>query len=106
MSVIQFNEESFRNQILENKELTLVDFWAPWCSYCRRIAPAYDMAAEEFGGRLSFGKVNIDELPQLEEQYDIEVIPTILLFRDGKPAARIVAPDSMAKLKEFIKQQL
>ena len=62
----------------------VVDYWAPWCGYCRRIGPAYDKIAEEYGDRLAVAKVNIDEEPQLTEAQGVEVIPTLVLYKTGR----------------------
>ena len=85
----------------EGKDV-LVDFWAPWCSYCRRIGPAFEKVAEQYQEELVVGKINIDEEPELADKYNIEVIPSLVYFRDGKPEAQVVAPQSKAQIDEFI----
>ena len=74
----------------------LLDFWAPWCGYCRRIAPAFDKIAEEYADTLVAAKVNIDDEPDLAEAEKVEVIPTLILYKGGKAVDSIVAPDSKA----------
>lgn len=101
MSAINMNKAQFEQFMLEEKPV-LVDYWAPWCVYCRRIAPAYEKIAEEYGDQLVIGKVNIDEEPQLAEAEKIEVIPTLVLYRSGKVVDSIVAPDSKAAIERFI----
>lgn len=101
MSAINMNKAQFEQFMLEEKPV-LVDYWAPWCVYCRRIAPAYEKIAEEYGDQLVIGKVNIDEEPQLAEAEKIEVIPTLVLYRGGKAVDSIVAPDSKAAIERFI----
>lgn len=86
--------------------LLLVDYWAPWCGYCRRIGPAFEMVAEEYAGRLTAARVNIDETEALAEAEGIEVIPTLVLYRDGKAAGRIVNPPSKAAIEAFIRDTL
>lgn len=105
MSAINMNKAQFEQFMLEEKPV-LVDYWAPWCVYCRRIAPAYEKIAEEYGDQLVIGKVNIDEEPQLAEAEKIEVIPTLVLYRGGKAVDSIVAPDSKAAIERFIKEAL
>ena len=101
MSAINMNKAQFEQSMHEEKPV-LVDYWAPWCVYCRRIAPAYEKIAEEYGDQLVIGKVNIDEESQLAEAEKIEVIPTLVLYRDGKAVDSIVAPDSKAAIERFI----
>ena len=72
MSAINMNKAQFEQSMHEEKPV-LVDYWAPWCVYCRRIAPAYEKIAEEYGDQLVIGKVNIDEESQLAEAEKIEV---------------------------------
>ena len=101
MSAINMNKSQFE-QFMHEEKPVLVDYWAPWCVYCRRIAPAYEKIAEEYGDQLVIGKVNIDEEPQLAEAEKIEVIPTLVLYRGGKAVDSIVAPDSKAAIERFI----
>lgn len=105
MSMINMNKAQFEQFLHEDKPM-LVDYWAPWCVYCRRIAPAYEKIAEEYGDQLVIGKVNIDEEPQLAEAEKIEVIPTLVLYRGGKAVDSIVAPDSKAAIERFIQDAI
>lgn len=78
----------------------------PWCGYCRRIGPAYEKVAEEYGDRLEVVKINIDEEGQLAEDAQVEVIPTLILYRDGKALDSIVNPGSKAAIDQFIQAAL
>ncbi|MCD8196223.1 MAG: thioredoxin [Lachnospiraceae bacterium] len=105
MAIINMDRIQFEKSMKEEKPV-LVDFWAPWCSYCRRIGPAYDKIAEEYADTFIVGKVNIDENSQLAEEEEIEVIPTLVLYRNGKAVDSIVAPDSKAAIDRFIQAAL
>ena len=101
MKPLELNELEF-NRLLESGEAFLVDYWAPWCVYCRRIAPAYEKIAEQYEGKLKVAKVNIDENPALADREQIEVIPTLVLYKGGKAQGFVVAPESKAAIEEFV----
>ncbi len=98
------NAETFRDALARSEKPVLVDFWAPWCTYCRRIAPAFDKIAQQYADSLIVGKVNIDEEPALAQQEQIEVIPTLVLYRGGQAVASIVAPESKAMIDQFLEE--
>ena len=103
--MIHMNQELFQ-QALQGEKPVLVEFWAPWCVYCRRIEAATGRVADQFAGRLVMGQVNIDEEPLLAHKEQIEVIPTFVLYRGGSAVASIVAPESKAALESFIQEGL
>ena len=105
MAARNMNYQEFDKAVLEDKPL-LVDYWAPWCGYCRRIGPAYDALAKEYEGKVDLVKINIDEEPDLARQEQIEVIPTLVLYRGGEALGSIVAPGSKAMIDEFIRNTL
>ena len=103
--MIAMNKELFQSTIREEKPV-LVEFWAPWCTYCRRIAPALAKVDKEYEGVLAVAQVNIDEAPEVAEMEGIELVPTMVIYRGGQALGSIVAPDSKAKIDSFIKQTL
>lgn len=106
MAIININQELFEKIVLQEKKTVIVEYWAPWCVYCRRIASAYERIAEQYEGKIEVAKVNIDENPKLEEQEAIEIIPTLVIYKDGKAVDSIVAPESKAQIEEFINKNL
>ena len=105
MAAMNINNQKYQELLQADKPL-LVDFWAPWCSYCRRIGPAYDRIAQQFEESVNIVKINIDEEPALAEAEHIEVIPTLVLYRNGEAIGSIVAPESKAMIESFIRESL
>jgi len=103
MAVIHINEQSFE-KLQNSGKLFLVNYWAPWCVYCRRIAPAYEKIAQQFGEQLVVTKVNIDDEPALATKERIEVIPTLVLYKGNEALGSVVAPESKAAIEEFIRE--
>lgn len=105
MAAVNLNTEQFY-KLLEEGKTVLVDFWAPWCVYCRRISSAYDKLAQQYGEKLVIAKLNIDDEPVAANQEQIRVIPTLVLYQSGEAVASIVAPESKAKIDEFLRDNL
>ena len=105
MAAMHINQEQFE-QLMKGEKPVLVDFWAPWCKYCVKITDAYDRIAEQYGDRLEVVKVNIDDNEALAMQEQIEIIPTLVIYENGKAMGSIVAPESKAMIDNFIKENL
>ena len=103
MTDFTLTADRFASLTQESDKPVLVEFWAPWCTYCRRIAPAFELLARQWQDRLEFGRVSIDDEAVLAAREEIEVIPTLVLYRNGKALGSIVAPDSKAAIEEFIR---
>lgn len=105
MAAINMNQNLF-DQTVNGEKPVLLDFWAPWCGYCRRIAPAYDQIAAQYTDTLVVGKVDVDQEPKLAERAQITVLPTLVLYRNGNAIDSIVAPESKAAIDAFIRKNL
>ena len=92
--------------LLNQGGVTVIDFWAPWCGYCRRIAPALEKVAEQREGDLVVAKINADEEPELLRKNGVELLPTLKLFRSGESKGQIVAPGTKAEIDAFIQESL
>ena len=103
--MIAMNTQQFHNKE-EGGKPVLVEFWAPWCVYCRRITPALEKIAQQYAGKLTVATVNIDDEGALARQEQSEGIPTLVIYENGEALGSIVAPDSKARIEEFIEETL
>jgi thioredoxin 1 len=90
---------SFEQEVLQSDTPVLVDFWAEWCGPCHAVAPILEKIAEERAGELRLVKVNIDEEPEIAERYGIASIPTMVLFKNGEPAAAAIGAQPKTALE-------
>ena len=95
-------EQSFDEEVLRSEKPVIVDFWAEWCGPCHAVAPVLDKIAEERGGEVKLVKVNIDEEQGLAQRYGIASIPTMVLFRDGEPAAAAIGAQPKGMLERSL----
>ena len=102
--VIMMNNEEMEK--IAEKDCALVDFYATWCGPCRMMAPVIDELADEYAGRVTVGKLNIDEFPDMAEKYRIVSIPTLILFKNGSPEEVLVGVTSKSRLEELIDSYL
>ncbi|AVI65374.1 thioredoxin TrxA [Shewanella sp. NKUCC05_KAH] len=104
--IIYLSDDSFENDVLKSDLPVLVDFWAEWCGPCKMIAPILDDVSEEYAGRLTIAKLNVDQNNVSPAKYGVRGIPTLLLFKNGELAATKVGALSKTQLKEFIDAQI
>jgi thioredoxin 1 len=96
---IAVDDTNFEQSVIQSKQPVLVDFWAEWCGPCRMVAPVVEELAEEYDGRVNFAKVDVDRNPKIASQYGIMSIPSLILFKDGKPISNMVGFRPKAELK-------
>jgi len=99
---ITLNSDNFKAEVLDANVPVLVDFWATWCGPCRMVGPIIEELAEEYDGKAKIGKVNTEENAALAGEYGVISIPTLLIFKDGKPVDQIIG----AVPKNIIAQKL
>ncbi len=99
---VEITDSVFEESVLRSDKPVLVDFWAPWCGPCRMVAPIVEELSEEYEGKMTFAKLNTDENGEVPQKYQILGIPTLIIFKDGEEAARIVG----ARGKNALKQQI
>ena len=105
-SALNLTNENFEAEVLKSTLPVLVDFWAEWCGPCKMIAPIIDEIANDFKGQIKVTKVNVDDSQELAAQFNIMSIPTLLLFKGGKPVEQIIGALSKDQLVARIKGKL
>lgn len=100
---IKISSENFESEVLNAKQMVLVDFYADWCGPCKMMAPIIEKLAEELNGKVKVGKINVDENQNLAMKYNIMSIPTIIIFKDGKEIKRLVGIRDKNELLDELK---
>lgn len=101
MSAININFKNYQEEVLNSDKPVLLDFWAPWCGPCRMVVPIIEEIAEERSD-IKVGKVNVDEQPELANQFNVMSIPTLVVIRDGKVVSQSVGAKSKEDILEMI----
>jgi len=101
-NIIEVNQDSFQKSVLEAQKPILVDFWAPWCGPCKAVAPVIEELAKEYQGKVDFAKVNVDDSPFIASKFNVMSIPTLILFKDGKPIEQVVGFKPKDQIKKLI----
>ena len=99
---VSVDESTFDEMVLQADRPVLVDLWAAWCRPCLMIAPILDELAEEYDGKISFVRVDVDHNPKTAARYGIMSIPTLLIFKNGEPVSHIVGLRPKAELKRSL----
>ncbi|MEI9927124.1 MAG: thioredoxin [Sphingomonas sp.] len=106
MATKAVTDTSFDADVLKSDKPVVVDFWAAWCGPCKMIAPALEELADELGEQVTIVKVDIDENPDAPSRYGVRGIPTMILFKDGRPAATQVGALPKSGIKQWIQSEL
>ena len=103
---VAVTDAEFEEKVLKSKTPVLVDFWAEWCAPCRMIAPMVDELAKEYDGKVTFTKVDVDSNPEISLKFGIRSIPTLLVFKNGKPVEQVIGAVPKAVLKKRLENAL
>lgn len=104
---VHVSDASFKEDVLQSAEPVLVDFFAEWCGPCKAMAPALDAVATELKGKVKIAKIDVDQNPGITQQYHIQAMPTLMIFKDGKVAAQRVGALTQKKLlQDWIAQSI
>ncbi len=101
-SILHVTDSSFEDEVLKSDQAVILDFWAEWCGPCKMIAPILDELAEQYKGKLTVAKINIDENQNTPSTYGVRGIPTLILFKGGDAVATKVGAASKSQLEAFI----
>ncbi len=104
--ISNIDQGNFERAVLQSNKPVLVDFWAPWCAPCRAIAPIIEELANEYKGKIEFAKVNVDQDPFIASKYGVMSIPTLILFKSGKPVEQAIGYQSKEQLKKILDRTL
>jgi thioredoxin 1 len=100
--IVTLTDETFGKDVLKSDTPVLVDFWAEWCAPCRALTPIIEHVAKNYEGKLTVGKLNIDEQPTTPGKYDVQAIPTVLLFKNGEVVDKLIGLANKAKFEEML----
>ena len=103
---IEPTEATFEHDVLNAKDLVIVDFWAPWCGPCLMMAPSFESLAEEYQGKLTFAKFNTDDSMDVMMKYEIQSIPTLIIFKGGQEVDRRIGLQRRGDLQNWIEGAL
>ncbi|HSW47491.1 MAG TPA: thioredoxin [Candidatus Saccharimonadales bacterium] len=106
MAELTFTDAKFKEDVLENKMPVVVDFWAPWCGPCKIVSPTIEELAKDYEGKVTVGKMNVDENQIPAEQFGVMSIPTIMIFKDGKPVKSMVGAQGKEAYQRAIDEVL
>jgi len=106
MADVNFTDQNFQKDVLQNSLPVVVDFWAPWCMPCRIVSPTIEQLAEEYKGKVVVGKMNVDENVESSGMFGIMSIPTVMVFKGGKPVKSLVGAQGKDKYKQMIDEAI
>ncbi len=106
MSDVIFTDLNFKKDVLGNSLPVVLDFWAPWCMPCRMVSPIIEQLASEYTGKVIVGKMNVDENTETASQFGIMSIPTVMVFKNGKPVKSLIGAQRKDNYKKMIEEAL
>ena len=105
-ATVEITDQNFQERVLKSEVPVVIDFWAPWCGPCRMVAPIFEDLANEYAGKLVFGKFNTDDNPIISSQLGVMSIPTMIVFSGGQEVARTIGARPREQLKRYIDDAL
>lgn len=106
MAHVTITKDNFASEVEQSDKPVLVDFWAAWCGPCKMVEPIVDELATDYEGKITVGKLNIDEEPEISSKFGVMSIPTLLLFKDGQPVETVIGVQPKPALVAMIDKHL
>lgn len=106
MHLVTFTSSDVSQEALKDKGLVLVDFWAPWCGPCRMVGPIVEQLADDYQGKVTIGKLNVDDEGAAAMSYSVNSIPTLILFKDGEIVERVVGARGKQALEQMLNRHI
>ena len=101
---LEITDNNFKEILAEGKPV-VIDFWAPWCGYCRRLAPVVERLDKEYADKIKFVKIDTDDNAALANEYGVDTIPTLILFKNGEVLGTAVNPGSQSAIVDWLKEK-
>lgn len=101
-NLVKLSDDNFQKEVIDSKEIVLVDFWAPWCAPCKKLGPIIEELSEKYDGQVKFGKLNVDNNRKMAGKFGIRSIPTVAIFKDGKPIDGFVGLKSKTDIEKIL----
>lgn len=102
----QFTDANFEQEVMSESGLVVIDFWAPWCGPCKMLTPIFEELNNEYGDKVIFGKVNVDENPSIANKFRIASIPTLIFMKDGKVLENLVGFRPKQEIAKIISENI
>ena len=106
MATIKISDDTFENEVITKGKPIIVDFWAEWCGPCKQIGPILEDLSDEYKEKITIGKLDVDENPEIASKYQIRGIPTMLLFKNGELKATKVGASTKSNIVSWIEENL
>lgn len=104
--IVELTDANFESEVLKSDQPVLVDFWAPWCGPCRQLTPIVEDLARDYAGKVKVAKLNTDDHDRAPQRYDIMSLPTLLVFKGGQVAGKIIGAVPRSKIETELKRHL